>query len=552
MTSNPSGSGPRLAATPASRPAATPAPGPDSSAALAGVRFLRSFDGLEAGPEILAAVRAGRTSGFTLFRARNVSSPEQLRELCAELQAARPAGYPPLVIGIDQEGGQLQALGEWSTGWPGNLALGATGSEALTRKAGRAIGAEVAAVGGTLNFAPVCDVLQRASATPMGTRPFGDDPTHAAKLAAAMTTGLQEAGIAACLKHFPGHGSAVGDSHFGLPVVKHDVDELRSMELPPFEAGIAAGALSVMPGHLGVPALTGGKVVAATVSREILEGLLRRDLGFDGVSISDALDMKGAASGGGLTETVVATADAGMDLLMLNHPTATEEAAYEALRKAIAAGRIDPRRLSLSRDRIIRMRSGFASLGQPDLDVVGCAEHRGLAREIAEASVTLVRDPNGLLPLRLSPGDRVALIAPELTDLTPAETSSYLRLGLADALRDRQVAVDEFEFHQQATPVEAAQLAAATASHAIRIVCTFDALSSSGRAALAPLLSADAARATIAVALRSPYDLSLFPDEVASICTYGVQPPQIQALADGLMGRILFTGRLPIHLEAGS
>jgi beta-N-acetylhexosaminidase len=544
MSSNPTGSG--LGS------AAAPAPGPDSPAALAGVRFLRSFDGREAGPEILAAIRGGRTSGVTIFRARNVASSAQLRELCASLQAARPAGNPPLVIGIDQEGGQLQALSEEATGWPGNLALGATGSEELTRKAGRAIGAEVAAVGGTLNFAPVCDVLQRASATPMGTRPFGDDPTQAARLAAAMTTGLQEAGIAACLKHFPGHGSAVGDSHFGLPVVTHDIDELRSMELPPFEAAIAAGALSVMPGHLGVPALTGGKVVAATVSREILEGLLRHDLGFDGVSISDALDMKGASSGGGLAETVVATADAGMDLLLLNHPTATEEAAFEALREAIAAGRLDPRRLEVSRNRILRMRSGFAALVQPGLEVVGCAEHRRLAREIAEASVTLVRDPQALLPLRLSPGDRVALIAPELTDLTPAETSSYLRLGLAEALRDRHIPVDEFEFHQQPTSVAAARLAAATAAHAIRIVCTFDAISSSGRAALAPLLSADAARATIAVALRSPYDLSLFPDEVASICTYGVQPPQIQTLADGLMGRILFTGRLPIHLEVGS
>jgi len=551
MISKSTGSGPGSAATPASGPD-SPDLGLGSPAALAGVRFLRSFDGREAGPEILAAIREGRTSGVTLFRARNVTSAEQLRELCATLQAARPAGDPPLVIGIDQEGGQLQALPNEATGWPGDLALGATGSEELTLRAGQAIGAEVAAVGGTLNYAPVCDVLQRASATPMGTRPFGDDPRQAAKLAAAMTTGLQEAGIAACLKHFPGHGSAVGDSHYGLPVVNHDLDQLRSMELPPFEAAIAAGALTVMPGHLGVPALTRGRVVAATVSREILEGLLRDDLGFKGVTISDALDMKGAASSGGLTETVVATAEAGMDLLLLNHPIATEEAAFGALRDAIAAGRLDARRLEVSRDRILKLRSRFAALVQPGLEVVGCAEHRRLAREIAEASVTLVRDPHKLLPLRLNPGDRVALIAPALTDLTPAETSSYLKLGLADALRDRHAAVDEFEFHQSGSPTEAAELAAATSSHAIRIVCTFDALSSSGRAALAPLLSADAARATIAVALRSPYDVSLFPDEVAAICTYGVQPAQIQALADGLMGRIVFTGRLPINLEAGS
>ena len=344
MTSNLPGAGPR--------PDPSPAFGPDSPALLAGVRFLRSFDGLEPSPEILAAIREGRTSGVTLFRARNVESAAQLRQLCAALQAARPAGDPPLVIGIDQEGGQLQALPEEATGWPGDLALGAAGSTDLARRAGRAIADEVAAVGGTLDFAPVCDVLQRASATPMGTRPFGDDPAAAAALAAAVTTGIQEAGIAATLKHFPGHGSAVGDSHFGLPVVHHSLDQLHAMELPPFRAGIAAGALTVMPGHLGVPALTGGKVVAATVSRAILEDLLRGELGFEGVTISDALDMKGAASAGGLTETVVAVAEAGMDMLLLNHPTVTEEEAFEARRAANAAGRHDAGMLAVPRHRI--------------------------------------------------------------------------------------------------------------------------------------------------------------------------------------------------------
>ena len=537
-----------------------PGPAPAEAAALAGVRFLRSFDGLEPSAEILAAISERHASGVTLFRARNVSTPEQVRRLCAALQAARPAVDPPLVIGLDQEGGQLQAVGDGATAWPGNLALGATGSEELACKAGRAIGAEVAALGGTLVYAPVCDVLQRSSATPLGTRPFGDDPQQVSRLAAAMTAGLQEAGIAATLKHFPGHGSAAADSHKALPVVGHDLAELHECELPPFVAGISAGVRAVLPGHLAVPALTGGVEIPATISRAILEGLLRDELGFRGVTVSDALDMAGAAHGGGLGGTVGAAADAGMDLLLLNHPADVEEAAFESLREAFESGAVDPTRAEAAHHRIMALRSQLAGIVQPSIDVVGCAEHRALAREIAEASVTLVRDPAGLVPLNVTADGHVAVVAPAPVDLTPAETSSYLQIGLARALRERGLAVDEFTMPLDPTPADIAALEAATAGHAITLVCTFDAVSFPGQASLVSRL-ADAgagavvatgpggARRVVAVALRSPYDVALFPAAVASICTYGIQPPQIEALTDALLGRILFAGRLPVRLE---
>ena len=530
-----------------------------AAAELAGVRFLRSFVGLVAGSEILAAIRAGHASGVTLFRPRNVSTPEQVRALCSQLQQARPAGDPPLVIGLDQEGGQLQAVGEGATAWPGNLALGATGSEDLARRSGRAIGEEVAALGGTLVYAPVCDVLHRSSATLLGTRPFGDDPELVARLAAAMTVGIQEAGIAATLKHFPGHGAAATDSHVGLPVIGHDLAELREEDLPPFRAGIAAGALAVLPGHLAIPALTGGVATPATFSSEILEGLLRRDLGFGGVTISDALDMAGASNGEGLGGTVGAAAAAGMDLLLLNHDAATEEAAFESLRAAIAAGALDPAHLLAARGRILRLRGHFSALAPMPLEVVGCAEHKLLAREIADASITLVRDPGGVLPLRPGSDRRVAVVVPIPADLTPAETSSYLRIGIADALRARGLEVDEFEMPLDPTTAQVADLASATSVHAVVVVCTFDAVNFAGQAATVRLIAEagpDAGpagdgteRAVVAVALRSPYDVSLYPGGIAAACTYGIQQPQIEALADAMLGRIPFAGKLPVRLE---
>jgi beta-N-acetylhexosaminidase len=523
---------------------------PEGADALAGIRFLRSFDGRTAPAEILAVIRDGRAAGVTLFRARNVDSPGQVRELCASLQDARPAGTASLVIGLDQEGGQLQAVGEGATAWPGNLALGAAASEDLTRRCGRAIGAEVAAMGGTLVYAPVCDVLHRSSATPLGLRTFGDDPERVARLAAAMTEGLQEAGIAAALKHFPGHGAAASDSHHGLPVIPHRVERLQTEELPPFRAGIAAGALTVLPGHLAVPALTDGVAVPATVSRTILVDLLRRELGFDGVTVSDALDMAGAAHVRGLGETVGAAAQAGMDLLLLNHDRATEEAAFDSLRAAIAGGELDLEDVRSAWQRIMRLRLRLAEIVQPPLDVVGCPEHRQLARDVAEASVTLVRDPAGILPL--DPGAApVAVVAPVPVDLTPAETSSYLRVELAEALRSRGLAADQFTLPLNPSAEQSQELREAVRGYATVVVGTFDAVSFAGQAELVGLLAAGEHR-LVAVALRTPYDVALYPATSTVVATYGIQQPQIDALADGLCGRIRFAGRLPVTLPAAS
>jgi beta-N-acetylhexosaminidase len=261
-----------------------------------------------------------------------------------------------------------------------------------------------------------------------------------------------------------------------------------------------------------------------------------------------------------------------VDLLLMNHPAETENAAFEGLRVAIAGGRLGRPGLEAARGRILAMRRHFDDLVQPPIEVVGGEEHLRLAREIAAASVTLVRDPARVLPLRPESAGRVAVIAPALVDLTPAETSSYLQLGLAAALRTRGLDVAEIAAPLDPSPAEVAFIVAAAAEFRTVIVCTFDAVSFAGQVALVERLAgalpgqagAGAATATaaqaaptaprqiVAVALRSPYDVATFPDGVAATCTYGVQPPQIEALADALTGRARFVGSLPVSLEAAS
>lgn len=522
---------------------------------LAGCRVLRTFEGLEATDAVLAAIRRGDASGVTLFRRKNVGSPAQLRGLCAQLQAARPAGDPPLVIGLDQEGGQLQAVGEPATAWPGNLALGAIGSAELAEAAGRAIGSEAAALGANVVFAPVCDVLQPSSATPLGTRPFGSDPALVGRLSAAMVRGLQGAGVAAVLKHFPGHGSAIGDSHAAMPVVRDDAATVRSRDVAPFRAGISAGVKAVLSGHLAVPALTDGEAIAATVSPQLLGGLLRGELGFTGVTVSDALDMGGAGTDGQLDARARATVAAGMDLLLLVHPSRLEDGVVEAIRRGLASGGKGRVSAEAARARIHALRTWLGRLDQPGLDVVGSAAHMALARRIAEASVTLVRDPGRQLPLSLRPGARVALMAPVPVDLTPAETSSYLRLGLADAIRRRGADVTEVMAPLDPTPAQVAGLVDAGRDADIVLVGTFDAVSHRGQAALTRAMTAarqPAQEPPIAIALRSPYDAALFPPGIAAICTYGIQAPQMEAVAGALAGEIPFADTLPVHLVSAA
>lgn len=526
-------------------------------AELLGERMLRTFDGLEPTAEVLAAIGAGRAAGVTLFRAKNVSTPGQVRALTAALQAARPAGAPPLIVATDQEGGQLQAIGDGATAWPGNLALAATGSATLARRCGEAIALELAAMGVTVEFAPVCDLLSDPAAAVMGTRTFGDDPVVAGRLTRAMVRGIQARGVAATLKHFPGHGSAAGDSHLGLPVARIDGIALRQQVLPPFRDGIRAGARLVMLAHIAVPALTGGRSVPATFAPELAVDLLRGELGFAGVSVTDALDMGALGDTDALPEIVSQSVAAGVDLMLTLHPDALVERALDELVEAAADGRLDMASLRASARRIRSLRRWLGRApAQPRIEVVGSAEHEALAREIAERAVTLVRDRARLVPLR-PPADgtwRIVVIAPRPVDLTPADTSSFASMGLADALRatlrsaGATAVVDALEMPLDPDAAAIGALVEGATGATVAIVGSVDALAHPGQGRLVAALAARSAP-VIGVALRTPYDLAAYPAVGTYACSYGIQPPNLRAMADALLGRIPFRGRLPVRLS---
>jgi beta-N-acetylhexosaminidase len=513
-----------------------------------GQKLMLSFVGTEPSAEILAAIARQHVGGVTLFRALNVAGPAQVRELTAALQrAAAAAGQPPLLIGADQEGGQLMAIDGGMTRFPGNLALGATGSDDLAYRNGYALGRELAAVGVNVNYAPSVDVNSNPRNPVIGARSFGEDPAQVGRLGAAMVRGLQDAGVAATAKHFPGHGDTASDTHDGMVVVPHDRARLSQVELPPFAAAIAAGARLVMSAHIALPAVSSGELLPSTLAPAVMRGLLRQELGFGGVIISDALDMGAIGQGAELVIDALAAVAAGVDLLLMGDEDDQQRAVYAGLTQAARRRLLAPDDLLASAGRVLELKRWLAEQPQPDLALVGSAEHQALAFEIAAGAITLVRDGAGLLPLRLSPEQRVAVIVPKPIDLTPADTSSYITCALAETLRRYHPAVDErvIDFHP--SPDQIAALREWAAGYDLVIAGTINAAPGSAQAALVGALL-ELPAPVIAVALRVPYDLAAYPNAPTYVCSYGILPPSIEALTLALLGRIPFAGRLPVSL----
>jgi beta-N-acetylhexosaminidase len=309
---------------------------------------------------LLQALENG-LAGVTLF-GPNVSGPEQLATLTAALRAAAPEP----VIAIDEEGGDVTRLAHLTgSPYPGNAALGAVDDAALTRAVYRALGADLAAVGINVNLAPSVDVNTAAGNPVIGTRAFGDRTDLVSRHAAAAVHGLQSAGVAACAKHFPGHGSTRDDTHHVLATVEGGLARVRKRDLPPFAAAVEAGVAAVMPGHLRVAGLTGA--LPATQSAAALEGLLRGELGFTGVIISDALEMRAVSGQDGVPSAAVRALAAGVDLLCLGRDQDEEDylAVRAALAAAVSAGELPATRLEDAAARVAKFRAALAAGALP-------------------------------------------------------------------------------------------------------------------------------------------------------------------------------------------
>ncbi|HET9382844.1 MAG TPA: glycoside hydrolase family 3 protein, partial [Streptomyces sp.] len=357
--------------------------------------------GVRTAAELLAKYRVG---GIIYFAwAHNTRDPHQIAALSNGIQKASlglPRGLPVL-ISTDQEHGAVARVGKPATLLPGAMAMGAGGSVPDARTFGRIAGRELHAMGIRQDYAPVADVNVNPANPVIGVRSFGSDPEAVARLVAAQVTGFQRSGVSATAKHFPGHGDTATDSHYGFPVITHTREQWDTLDAAPFRAAIEAGIDSIMTAHIMVPALDDSGD-PATLSRPILTGILREELGYDGVVVTDSLGMQGVRTKYGDDRVPVLALKAGVDQL-LNPPNL--DIAWNAVLDAVRTGELTEERLDESILRVLRLKAklglfGDAYVSRAGVDrAVGIRPHLVAADRMAERTTTLLVNEGGLLPL---------------------------------------------------------------------------------------------------------------------------------------------------------
>ena len=357
----------------------------------AGQRIMAGFEGTAAPSSLLARVRAGRVGGVILF-GRNIETAAQTAALIAALQEAALASSleAPLLTGIDQEGGRVSRLSDDFTLFPAARGFGDAGEPALAREAARVTGAELEAIGVNVNLAPALDILTNPECAVIGDRAFGESSQVVAQMGEAVTQGLQETGVAACAKHFPGIGDMAPDPHEELPTSRLTLDELRARELEPFRHLIRrAPPACIMAAHAVFEAID--ETTPASLSPVFLQNVLRGEIGFRGVAVTDDLDM-GAIDDP--AEAALQSILAGADIALICHSEDAQEAACDAITRTIREGDLPLEQEEASSDRIRRLKESYCrpNWRKEMLDVIGCAAHREardrilVALEVAEQS----------------------------------------------------------------------------------------------------------------------------------------------------------------------
>ena len=497
--------------------------------------------------DLIAELHAG---GLVLFE-RNVGRPDELAQLTADSQAAATrAGNLPLIISIDQEGGRVVRMRERRgyTEVPSHMALAATGDPEMARNAARLASQEMLATGINMDLAPDLDVNSNPRNPIIGTRSFGSDPATVARFGVAYLEGLQSNGVMAVAKHFPGHGDTAVDSHHALPVVAHDRERLERVEFAPFKAAMRAGVAGIMSAHVTFPAVDPTPGLPGTLSPHVMTRLLREELGYDGLLLTDSLEM-GGARGKRLSRATRGRrrgSAAGADILCISHGFDVHRRAHAALMAAIELGEIPEHRLNDAVGRILRAKARYGLLGGTPVGrarvpiAVGGEASRSLARRLAAGGITVVKDEGQLLPLL--PGTETLIVElagtfnPASGRVGPAVAE---RLGRALGGEQLVLPVDPGESYVRQT-LERAR-------GRVTVVATADASKYPGQAFLVRVLQ-EAGIKLIVVAVSGPYDLLAFPQVGTYVATYGANPPVMDALVEVLAGVSLAGGHLPVEL----
>ena len=478
-------------------------------------------------------------------------------EVAAKVNSLQRLARVPLIVSADLEPGLGRLEGGLfshylldagsATVFPQAMAIAATGRDEDAFDVARTIALEARAVGIQINFAPTVDVNNNPGNPVINVRSFGEDPERVARLAAQWVRGSHEGGVIATAKHFPGHGDTDVDSHVGLPVVSASRERLNQLELVPFRAAIQAGAPMVMTAHIALPAIAGDNTTPATLSPRIITTLLRDELGFRGVTITDALTMEGVGRGYTPEESAVLAVKAGSDILLMPRDA---RRAIDAVAAAVERGEISRARIDSAARRVLELKARTGVAVQPIADlevlrqVVGAPEHRAMADDIARRAITLLRDNGSLVPT-----SRGRVVVVQYVPETELKAGRSFAREIA-ALRPSHV----FKITARSGREELDSIArAARAADRVIVAAHVRRVEGEGRATIpqhiASWIDGLAERERlIFIAHGNPYLIRQVPRVDAYLVTYGVGEALERAAARAVMGRASITGRAPISL----
>jgi beta-N-acetylhexosaminidase len=511
-----------------------------------GQMFMFGFEGYEVPIPMQNLIRDYQIGGIIYFR-RNLRDAQQVYDLSARLQQLSEV---PLLIAVDQEGGMVVRMEQDITVMPGNMALGATRDVQGTFDAAYICGEELRHIGINMNLAPCLDVNNNPLNPVIGVRSYGENAALVGRLGAAAARGYQQANVAATVKHFPGHGDTDQDSHHALPLVGHDRARLDAVELVPFREAIAAGVDAIMTAHVIFPAYEDAHI-PSTLSYPILHGLLREQLLFDGVIVTDCLEMNAISESFGVGRGAVMTVKAGADLVLISHRADRQIEGIEAVIRAVEAGEIAEARIDESVKRILSLKERRRMSESPDLQASVVTQHVGLesswqlARQLSEKSITLVKHEssfplqNNLHTLVVWP---VVRVNTEVVEVTEQEVT------LGSTLAAYMDHVEEIAVGIDPTGEERAWVLAAVGSFQQIVVATYNSAFSPDQVLMVKQLARLVGKRLVVVAVRNPFDLNDFPEVSTYLCSYEDKPLAMRSTAKVLLGILPPQGRLPVSV----
>ncbi|MDQ6859122.1 MAG: glycoside hydrolase family 3 protein [Chloroflexota bacterium] len=497
-----------------------------------------AFHGTAVTPALSSMIRQRKAGGVILY-SENFTDAASVKRLVAELQGiASEAKTLPLFISIDQEGGAVVRISRGATILPGNMALAATPDPSdSVRKAVAITARDLRALGVNFELSPDADVNNEPRNPIILNRSFGSDSQRVASLVAIATRAFADANLLCCAKHFPGHGETTTDSHTGLPLLDVDRAHLDAIELPPFRAAIAAGVPAIMSAHIRIPALDPAADLPITLSRAVMTDLIRTQLGFAGLLVTDDLEM------GALTATRTESQAgydafvAGADFLLFRFDESAQVDAHGKLAAGMTSGALSGPRVDASLRRILAVKERFGILdGSAPTGAAGSDADRAMADELARASITVLRA--GGLPLR----GKIFVASPVNPDI--ALITDQPSLGQVLAQRLPNVTTQTITLSPAQGDIDRAVIAARAAD--VVVLGSADLFSYPQQAVLAKALQA--VRPTVLVSLRSPYDILSAPGVAGYVCAYTGREPTLRALADVLSGARQPTGTLPVDV----